>query len=85
MNKTKNKGFERVSQVPRNRGRFSSPNSEPMGKPINLRLPGSLDEWVRSEAELQGKSKNDIIRAALVEQMKAARQRTVDITSKDTA
>ncbi len=69
---TKNKGFERVATAPRKRGRFSSPNPEPMGKPISLRLPGSLDEWLRNEAERQGVSRNEVIRAALAAQMKLA-------------
>ena len=75
---SKNKGFERVSVVPRRLGKFSSPNPEPMSKPINLRLPGSLDEWVKSEASRQGVSKNDIIRAALAAQRELASQLQLD-------
>ncbi|MEM7758160.1 MAG: CopG family transcriptional regulator [Cyanobacteria bacterium P01_A01_bin.40] len=60
-----NKGFDRVSESPRNKGQFTSPNDEPLGKPIGVRLPASLEAWISEEAEKQGTNKGNLIRHLL--------------------
>ncbi len=62
-----NKGFEQVSKSPRNKGQFTSPNNEPLGKPIGVRLPLSLEAWISQEAEKQGINKGNLIRRLLAE------------------
>ena len=62
-----NKGFERVSESPRNKGQFTSPNNEPLGKPIGVRLPASLEAWITEEAKKQGINKGNLIRRLLAE------------------
>lgn len=73
---SKNKGFERVSTVSRSGGKFSSPNTEPLGKPIGVRLPQSMEEWLNSEADRLGTNKIDLIRAVLAEKMHYSNQKT---------
>jgi|GEM_PF-5324471 len=60
-----NKGFEQVSKSPRKKGKFTSPNNEPLGKPIGVRLPLSVESWLDEEAEKQGTSKSILIRQLL--------------------
>ncbi|VEP18058.1 hypothetical protein H1P_680026 [Hyella patelloides LEGE 07179] len=62
-----NKGFEQVSKSPRKKGQFTSPNDEPLGKPIGVRLPPSLEAWISEEAEKQGINKGNLIRKLLAE------------------
>lgn len=62
-----NKGFEQVSKSPRKKGQFTSPNNEPLGKPIGVRLPASLEAWISEEAEKQGINKGNLIRRLLAE------------------
>lgn len=62
-----NEGFERVSKSPRNKGQFTSPNDEPLGKPIGVRLPPSLEAWISEEAQKQGINKGNLIRKILSE------------------
>lgn len=62
-----NKGFEQVSKSPRKKGQFTSPNNEPLGKPIGVRLPASLEAWVAEEAEKLGVNKGHLIRRLLAE------------------
>ena len=62
-----NKGFEQVSKSPRNQGQFTSPNNEPLGKPIGVRLPLSLEAWIDKEAKKQGINKGNLIRRLLAE------------------
>jgi hypothetical protein len=62
-----NKGFEQVNISPRNKGKFTSPNEEPLGKPIGVRLPASLEAWITEEAEKQGIDKGNLIRRLLAE------------------
>ena len=62
-----NKGFEQVSKSPRNRGQFTSPNEERLGKPIGVRLPASLEAWITEEARKQGVNKGNLIRKLLAE------------------
>ena len=56
-----NKGFEQVSKSPRNKGQFTSPNDEPLGEPIGVRLPASLEAWISEEAEKHGINKGNLI------------------------
>ena len=65
----RNQGFEKVSSSPRRSGKFTSPNSEPLGKSMGLRLPESLELWITKEAEKQGIHKTELIRQLLKEQM----------------
>lgn len=65
----RNQGFEKVSSSPRRSGKFTSPNSEPLGKSMGLRLPESLESWITQEAEKQGIPKAELIRKLLREQM----------------
>ena len=67
INTQSNKGFERVSQSPRSKGKFTSPNDEPLGKPIGVRLPASLEAWIAEEADKQGTNKGNLIRRLLAE------------------
>ena len=62
-----NRGFEQVSRSPRNQGKFTSPNKEPLGKPIGVRLPSSLEAWINEEAKKQGVNKGNLIRNLLAE------------------
>jgi hypothetical protein len=62
-----NKGFEQVNISPRNKGQFTSPNDEPLGKPIGVRLPASLETWITEEAQKQGIDKGNLIRRLLAE------------------
>jgi predicted DNA binding CopG/RHH family protein len=62
-----NQGFEQVSKSPRNNGKFTSPNDEPLGKPIGVRLPVSLEEWIAQEAKKEGINKGNFIRRLLTE------------------
>ena len=72
-----NKGFERVSKSPRNKGQFTSPNDEPLGKPIGVRLPASLEAWINEEAEKQGINKGNLIRRLLAETKSYRTQRSI--------
>ena len=67
INMPVNKGFEQVSKSPRNKGQFTSPNDEPLGKPIGVRLPASSEAWISEEAEKQGINKGNLIRRLLAE------------------
>ena len=62
-----NRGFEQVSKSPRNKGQFTSPNNEPLGKPIGVRLPPGLEAWINEEAKKQGVNKGNLIRTLLAE------------------
>ena len=64
-----NQGFERVSKAPRYQGKFTSPNDEPLGKPIGIRLPESLENWISEEAKKQGTNKGNFIRNLLTKTM----------------
>ena len=66
----RNQGFEKVSSSPRSSGKFTSPNSEPLGKSMGLRLPQSLESWITEEAKKQGLNKAELIRQLLREQQK---------------
>ncbi len=67
----RNKGFEKVSSSPRSSGKFTSPNLEPLGKSMGLRLPQSLESWITEEAEKQGINKAELIRRLLKEQQQS--------------
>ena len=55
MSKSTNKGYETVKQADRGyAGHFNSPYSEPMGKPLSLRFPQSLDSFLEAEAKKMG-------------------------------
>ncbi|MGK7895603.1 MAG: hypothetical protein AB4372_18810 [Xenococcus sp. (in: cyanobacteria)] len=72
-----NRGFERVSKAPRNQGKFTSPNDEPLGKPIGVRLPASLENWISEEAKKQGTNKGNFIRTVLAEIMSDRTQKSL--------
>ncbi|GGA02086.1 hypothetical protein [Okeania sp. KiyG1] len=68
-----NKGYETVTQTDRGyAGHFSSPYSEPMGKPLSIRFPISLDNFLENEAKNLGVTKTAVVREAvrLMEQQK---------------
>ncbi len=62
--KQTNKGYEKVADT-RNDGKFASPNDIPLAESRGLRLPVDLHEWVESEAQKRGCSRNDLIREAV--------------------
>jgi hypothetical protein len=73
---SENQGFKRVSTAPRSKGKFSSPNAEPLGKPIGVRLPQNLEEWLSQEANRLGTNKIDLIRTVLIEKMHGSTQQS---------
>lgn len=66
---TENQGFKKVLEVPRNKGKFSSPHKEVLAQPIGVRLPYELKDWIEQEAKRQGINRGDLIRNLLLEQM----------------
>ncbi len=66
MSKSTNKGYETVKQADRGyAGHFNSPYSEPMGKPLSLRFPQSLDSFLEAEAKKNGTNKTALVREAV--------------------
>lgn len=57
----KNKGYEEVSKIPRDNGKFVPKNKVPM-KNLTVRLPIHVIEWIELEAEKKGLSKTDVAR-----------------------
>ena len=73
MNNSTNKGYEVVTQTDRGyAGHFNSPYTEPMGNPLSLRFPISLDNFLENEAKNLGITKTAVVREAvrLMEQHK---------------
>ena len=63
-----NKGYERVSKQPRNKGKFVCKEDEPMVA-LNIRVPVFVATWIETEAKRRGLSKTDVAREILSKQV----------------
>ncbi len=64
MLKTENKGYEKVNNYPRKKGKFASKYEEPMTK-VSVRLPQNTLKWIDSLAEQKGMNRIEVIRQLL--------------------
>lgn len=66
----KNKGYEEVNKIPRDKGKFVPKHKTPMVN-LTLRLPVTVMQWIEAEAEKKGLSKTDVAREIIIKETNA--------------